>query len=125
MLDDRVPHSLAIWMGLTTQSPASFRQYFDGMDELAAFGAIQRDLGTNFIDPDWFYWDFHAQPQPVASFVQELDCQPETQALVLKAARAKGLTEVNAFFCHVEARFHEAEPERRYNDLLFLGNFPD
>lgn len=127
MLDDRVPNSLAIWMGVTVQSEADFLRYFEGMDDLAANGPLQRDLGTNFIDPDWLFWQVTEGMglKPIAELIEEVDCLPATRDLLRQAAQTRGLTQGNAFFGHAQARFDEDQPGYRYNGLLFLGNFPD
>ena len=127
MLNDNVPHSLAVWMGQSAQSAAQFACYFKDMEELASGCAIQCDLATNFIDSDWFlsHTTEGMASVPIEVLVQAVDCEPTTHAKILQAARAKGLFAGNAFFYHVDAHFDEPTPGRRYNGLLFLGNFAD
>ncbi len=127
MLNDNVPHSLAVWMGQCAQSAAQFMRYFDDMGELACGCDIQRDLDTNFIDSDWFlsHTTQGMLSEPIEVLVQAVDCLPDTRGLILKAARAKGLFAGNALFYHVDAHFEEATPGRRYNGLIFIGNFCD
>lgn len=125
MLDDNVPGQMAVWMGLTRQTPADYARFFVDMEELASSSPIQLALGTNFIDTDWFIAittpDLAAQP--VEQFAQELDCSRATTAQVVAAAHAKGLTHANALFFYVDAAFTADDPACKYNDLLFIGNF--
>ena len=122
-LDDRVPGSVAVWMGHFTQGRDAFDALFADMDELGSGSPIQRALNTSLIDPDWFIAHLNdAGDLPVAELVRELDCHPSTAALVTATAQAKGLHEANALFFHVDASFEEAEAGQ-YAGLLFIGNF--
>lgn len=123
-LDDRVPGSIAVWMGQFTQGREAFEALFVDMDELGSGSPIQLALNTSLIDPDWFiaHLNDDGAQVPVAELVRELDCHACTAALVTAAAHAKGLNEANALFFHVDARFEEPEPGH-YGGLIFIGNF--
>ena len=121
-LNDRVPGSVAVWMGHFTQGRDAFDALFVDMDELGSGSPIQRALNTSLIDPDWFIAHLSDDCVPVAQLVHELDCHPSTATLVTATAHAKGLHEANALLFHVDASFEEGEPGQ-YAGLLFIGNF--
>ena len=63
---------------------------------------------------------------PIEALVTEVASNSKaTDALIVQAALAMGVTEGNALYYLRRCQFHPSEPGRTYNGLHFIGNFLD
>lgn len=119
---------LAVWMGTSHASADDFYAYTAGIDEFDEQTPICLDFGTTFIDVDWWgsFRTLGLRVLPIEELVREVDTSSlATDAAIVEAAKAMGVSEGNALYYLLRCQFHPEQPGRTYNGLHFIGNFLD
>ncbi|WP_227431024.1 immunity 22 family protein [Psychrobacter sp. I-STPA6b] len=119
---------IAVWMGTSHKTIDEFNEYTEGLEDPDSNCPAFKDFGINFIDTDWFaaYGTVNHEIIPVEDLVKEVGTNSKkTNEQIVKAAKEKGITEGNSLYYYCLAVFHETDPNKKYNDLTFIGNFYD
>lgn len=127
MINPKKEH-IAVWLGTTRKDIETFNQYIDGAEESLSQCLALQEFGTKFIDFDYFV--AYLTPQntivPVEILGEEIGCHSkQTEIAIIEACKQKGITHGNALYYYSEHEFIETTPGKQYNDLDYIGTFPD
>lgn len=115
-----------VWLGMSSKSREEFSRYFaiNLADHDAGIGASQfdKDIHINWYDDD-LIGVYYSDTPDLEAALDELPTSPASLAAICDKCRELGITEANAMFCYEDAELEIAEPDRKYNELIYLGVF--
>ena len=127
-LNDAVPNKISVWIGTTNKSHEDFNAYYVGLEDPDSGCGLHKDLGTDFIDTDWFcsFGTASRKILPVQLLCAQLGCSSKTTELkIVEKCLSMGISTGNVLSCYRHASFVPDEPRRLYNDMWFIGSFDD
>lgn len=122
--------SVAIWAGISHQPLDQWLKYTDNLENAKSKSPFVKDLGW-YPDIDLFY--LHISENDDIVLIEELlkgagTSSIKTDEKIAKKAREMGVTEGNRlYYYYICSEFipESSDPDKRYNDLTFIGNFED
>lgn len=125
-----------VWIGLTEKTQKKFNQYFDQKNAFLfdsqgneknpseiTLSQFSKDLGksTSF-DEDFLTIYYNPDSDDLNLALEEL-ADVDSPKLLIEACDAKGITKANAMFFYTDAEIHIPDPNKKYNDLTYIGVF--
>jgi hypothetical protein len=128
MMDTSARNVISVWIGTSSKTASEFNQYTEGMEIAGSGCPAHEDFGVSFIDSDLFvaYRTSGHKVIPIECIAEEVGTNSnETVSEIVQAAKKMGVTEGNSLYYYCNATFVEDTPGKLYNDLVFVGTFPD
>lgn len=115
-----------VWAGKTSQNGDDFSQYFEinSADKDAGIGASQfdKDIHIQWYDDD-LIGVYHSDTNDLDAALDELPTSKSLLATIREKCLALGITEANALFYYQDAELEITEPDKKYNELTYIGVF--
>ncbi|QIW16000.1 hypothetical protein A4G20_06470 [Pasteurellaceae bacterium RH1A] len=118
---------IAIWVGESHKPLEQWLKYTDGIENTRRKPPIEKDFGW-FPDVDLF--GIHISDNDVVIPIEDLILgatiySEETINKVILAAKEKGIMQGNRLYYYNRSEFipDDGNPDKLYNDLMFIGNF--
>lgn len=115
-----------VWLGMNSQGRKEFSRYFEinPADRDAGIGASQfdKDILINWYDDD-LIGVYYSDANDLEAALEELPTSPAALDAIRNKCREFGITEANAMFYYEDAELEIAEPNKKHNDLTYLGVF--
>lgn len=115
-----------VWLGMSSKSREEFSHYFEinPANRDAGIGASQfdQDIRINWYDDDLIGVYYSSTPT-LEDALDELPTSPASLAAIRNKCRALSITEANALFYYEDAELEIVEPDKKYNELTYLGVF--
>lgn len=126
-----------IWVGFTRKKRREFDIYFD-QSAAFLFGSTGKEKNPSEVELSQFSKDlkkehsfnedflsiYYAGEEPleIGELLAEMEdiSSPE---IVKEACIATGITEANAFFFYTDTNLKVNEPDKKFNDLTYIGFF--
>jgi hypothetical protein len=115
-----------VWIGMSSKNREEFSQYFaiNPADRDAGIGASQfdKDIHIKWYDDD-LIGVYYSETTDLEAALDELPTSPESLAAISDKCQELGITEANALFYYEDADLVIAEPDKKYNELTYIGVF--
>jgi len=115
-----------VWIGMSSQSREEFSRYFEinPADREAGIGASQfdKDIHIKWYDDD-LIGVYYSDTPDLEAALDELPTSPDSLAAIADKCRELGITEANAMFYYEDADLVISEPDKKYNELTYIGVF--
>ena len=128
MIDTTTKEVISVWIGTSEKTFDEFDKYLEGLEDPNSNCPAHKDWGTTFIDTDFFVAEgtIDRKVVPIEELVKGIGCNSKkTQLSIVKKAKEMGINDGNSYYYYLDATFHEKTPGALYNDLKFVGTFPD
>ena len=119
---------ISIWLGTTKKKIDEFNKYVEGLEESSPECQILKDFRVGFIDLDKFgaYLSPQNKELSIDDLGTEIGCNSKkTEKKIVDACKKMGIYTGNALYYYGDYEFIEDVSGYRYNDLFFIGTFPD
>jgi hypothetical protein len=115
-----------VWIGMSSKNREEFSRYFaiNAADRDAGIGASQfdKDIHIKWYDDD-LIGVYYSDTNELEAALDELPTSPDSLAAIGSKCRELGITEANALFYYEDAELKIAEPDKKYNELTYIGVF--
>ena len=116
-----------IWIGMSAKSREEFSRYFIAYptEQQASISASQfaKDLRIRWYDDDLIGVYYNENSDALEQALDELPVHPNTIQQVQAKCTDLKIERANAMFYYEDAELEVAEPNKVYNDLLYIGKF--
>ncbi len=111
---------------MSSKTQEEFSQYFaiNPADREAGIGASQfdKDIYIKWYDDD-LIGVYYSEIPDLKAALDELPTSPESLTAIGAKCQELGITEANALFYYEDAELVIAEPNKKYNELTYIGVF--
>ena len=125
-----------VWAGFTEKTQKEFEQYFDQRnaflfdsqgnekdDSEIISSQFGRDLGkSHSFDEDFLTIYYNPESEDLDLVLEGL-ADVNSPELLVEACGVKGITKANAMFFYTDAELQLPNPDKKYNDLTYIGVF--
>jgi hypothetical protein len=115
-----------VWLGMSSKSQEEFSRYFEinQADKEAGVGASQfdKDIHIKWYDDDLIGVYYSASDDLDAALDELPTSSAAIQAIAARCAELD-ITQANAMFYYEDADLKIADPNKKYNELTYLGVF--
>ena len=125
-----------VWIGLTEKTQKEFEQYFDQRNAFLfdsqgnekdpseiTLSQFSKDLGESYsFDEDFLTIYYNPDSDDIDLALEEL-ADVDSPELLIEACDAKDITKANAMFFYTDAELQIPAPNKKYNDLTYIGVF--
>lgn len=121
---------ISIWIGTSNQDIDKWLKCTDGVYYSMKKLPIHKILGCFMIDMD-FWGEFYTPDNKVIAIEnivsEAFTNSAETNKKIIEVAKSKGIFTANRMYHYSNYIFEpeDDDPNKLYNDLLFIGNFED
>ncbi|RZJ93795.1 MAG: hypothetical protein EOO60_04485 [Hymenobacter sp.] len=115
-----------VWLGMSSKSKEEFSRYFEinQADKEAGVGASQfdKDIHIKWYDDD-LIGVYYSASDDLDAALDELPTSPASIQAIYDKCAELSITQANAMFYYEDVDLQIADPEKKYNDLTYIGVF--
>ena len=115
-----------VWAGITSQNKHDFTRYFEinHADRDTGIGASQfdKDIHIKWYDDD-LIGVYYSSETELDTALDELPTSQNSLTSIREKCLELGVTEANALFYYEDAELSITEPNKKYNELTYIGVF--